>query len=362
MTVFTKLMPSPLPKELSMNRERVVIHSSGGYDKLQFETSPIPHVGDSEVLIETVACGVNLADCFVRMGLYDSAKKYVGWPITPGFEVSGIIKEVGSKVKLLAVGQRVVAITRFGGYTTHLAVDENQVFVINDKLDLCQAAGIPAVFLTAYYAMFELAHPRKGTSVLIHSAAGGVGSSLVQLAHIAGCKAVAVVGSSHKIDFLKQYSPTHIIDKSCENLWEKASEYAPDGYSAVFDANGFETLRQSYDHLAPGGKLIVYGFHSMLSKGRGTPNWIKLAWDYLRTPKFNPLQMTTDNKSVMAFNLSYLFDRIDLFREALQVILDWIDQGIIQPPCVKSIPFKDVAQAHQELESGMSVGKLVLKV
>lgn len=345
-----------------MEMEHVVVRSPGGYEKLQFEQKPIADIGECDVLIETAACGINLADCFVRMGLYSSAKKYVGWPITPGFEVSGIVKQVGSKVKGLEPGQHVIAITRFGGYTTHLVVPENQVFPINEKWDLCQAAGIPAVLLTAYYALFELANPRKGTTVLIHSAAGGVGSSLVQLAHVAGCKVVGVVGSSHKIDFLRQYSTEHIIDKSKEPLWTKVKEYAPEGYSAVFDANGFETLRQSYDHLAPGGKLVVYGFHSMLSKGRGTPQWLKMAWDYLRTPRFNPLQMTSDNKSVMAFNLSYLFDRIDLFREAMTTILGWIEQGLITAPAVKEIPFKNVAQAHRELESGMSVGKLVLRL
>lgn len=344
-----------------MEMEQIVVHSAGGYDKLQFEKKKIPEIKSDEVLIETAACGINLADCFVRMGLYSSAKKYVGWPITPGFEVSGIIKQVGKNVKELKVGQHVIAITRFGGYTTHLVVPENYVFAINDQWDLYQAAGIPGVFLTAYYAMFELARPRKGTTVLVHSAAGGVGSSLMQLARVAGCNAVGVVGSSHKVDFLKQYSPTHVIDKSKESLWKKATEYGPEGYSAVFDANGFDTLRQSYDHLAPGGKLVVYGFHSMLSKGRGTPQWIKLAWDYFRTPKFNPLQMTTDNKSVMAFNLSYLFDRIDLFREAMQTILGWMEQGLITPPSVKVFSFKDVAEAHRELESGLSVGKLVLR-
>lgn len=341
--------------------EQIVIHSPGGYDRLQYEQKPIPTVGENEVLIETVACGVNLADCYVRMGLYASAKKYVGWPITPGFEVSGVIKEIGSKVAGLAIGQRVVAITRFGGYTTHLVVPWKQVFPISDKLDFYQAAGMPAVFLTAYYALFELANPRKGSFVLIHSAAGGVGSSLVQMAHIAGCNPIAVVGSSHKIEFLKQYSPMHIIDKSKENLWEKAKVYSSEGYSAVFDANGFETLRQSYDHLGQGGRLIVYGFHSMLTKERGTPNWLKLAWDYLRTPRFNPLQMTTDNKSVMAFNLSYLFDQIDLFREAFTKILEWVDKGILQPPSIKVIPFRSADQAHRELESAMSVGKFVLK-
>lgn len=345
-----------------MTMRKVVIHSAGGYDKLCVEEQPIPDCGADQVLIETRACGVNFADCCVRMGVYRSAQVYVGWPITPGFEVSGVVTAVGENVWNISVGQAVVAVTRFGGYTSHLVVPENQVFPMPSKLSFIEAAGFPAVFLTAYYAMFELAHPRKGDKVLVHSAAGGVGGALVQLAHVADCHPVGVVGASHKVEFLKKYEPVDIIDKSKDPLWKRAEELSPEGYAVIFDANGVATLRDSYRHLASGGKLVVYGFHTMLSKGRGKPNWIKVIWDYLRTPRFNPMDMTTDNHSVLAFNLSYLFDQIDIFRKSMGQIIDWIDQGLITPPAVRDFPLEHVADAHRELESGQSTGKLVLTI
>lgn len=339
--------------------KKVVIEKAGSYDQLKIVEFPDPHPGKGEILIETHACGVNFADCCVRMGVYSSAREFVGWPITPGFEVTGIVKELGEGTSQFALGQRVVAITRFGGYATHLAVSEDLVLPLPDSLSFLEGAAIPAIFLTAYYALFELAHPHAHDRILVHSAAGGVGSALVQMGKVAGCSIVGVVGSSHKVESLRRFE-IDIIDKSRQNLWREAERLAPEGYDIVLDANGPETLRQSYEHLRSGGKLVVYGFHTFFSKGRGMPNWLKMAWDYFKTPRFNPLYMTSANRSVLAFNLSYLFDRRELLKAALEKILGWMAEKRISPPSLTVYPFERVADAHRALESGQTIGKLVL--
>lgn len=109
-----------------------------------------------------------------------------------------------------------------------------------------------------------------------------------------------MVGAAHKVAPARELGANEVIDRSSEELWPAARRHAPAGYDAVFDANGVDTLRQSYRHLAAPGKLVVYGFHSMLPRGGGRPNWLKLAYDYLRTPRFNPLDLTNDNRSVLA--------------------------------------------------------------
>src|SRR5258708_5236571 len=156
----------------------VVIHKPGGYERLLLEERPdvLPRAG--EVRIETEAIGVNYADCIVRMGLYASAKEYVGWPIVPGFEFAGRVERVGDGVTDLPPGAQVFGITRFGAYATHVVVPRDQVFAIPRGFDARQAAAFPAVYLTAYYAMCELAHPSAASSILVHSAAGGPGSAL----------------------------------------------------------------------------------------------------------------------------------------------------------------------------------------
>ncbi len=339
---------------------KVVIDKPGSYDQLKIKEFPNPKPGKGQILIETRACGVNFADCLVRMGVYQSAKEFVGWPITPGFEVTGIVSELGEGVTKFKPGQKVIAITLFGGYASHIVVSEDQVFLLPDFLSFAEGASLPAVYLTAYYALFELAYPRKNNVLLVHSAAGGVGSTLVQFGKLAGCRVIGVVGASHKVDYVKSLGADAVIDKSSQNLWREAERLAPEGFDIILDANGAETLREDYKHLSSGGKIVVYGFHTMFSKNRGTPNWFKLFWEYLKTPRFNPLYMTSDNHSILAFNLSYLMKKKEILNEDIGIMLKWIQEGKVIPPIIKTYPLEQVAEAHRDLESGQTIGKLIL--
>ncbi|WP_437720609.1 synaptic vesicle VAT-1 family membrane protein [Sorangium sp. So ce861] len=339
---------------------KIVVHEPGSHDKLRVEEHPDPSPGRGEVLVDVRAAGVNYADCVVRMGLYESAKKYVGWPITPGFEVAGTVAAVGDGVSDLAPGAPVIGVVRFGGYASRVVVPRHQVFPLPSRLTPEQAAGFPAVFMTAYYALFELVRLRPGMVLLVHSAAGGVGSALVQLGKIAGCRVVGVVGASHKVEPARRLGADAVIDKSGEPLWAAAERHAPEGYDVVLDANGVETLRQSYRHLAPAGKLVVYGFHTMLPRQGGRPNYPKLALDFVRMPRFNPLDLCNDNKSVLAFNLSYLFHKAEILREAMDRLAGWVEEGRIAAPPVATFPLERAADAHRAIESGKTVGKLVL--
>jgi len=339
---------------------RVTIRGAGSYERLELETLPALEPGPGEVVIDVVASGVNYADCVVRMGLYSSAKEFVGWPITPGFEVAGAVRALGEGVSDLSVGDSVLGVTLFFGYASQVKTPREKVFPLPRGLSPEQAAGVPAVFLTAYYGLIELAQPRAGQKVLVHSAAGGVGGSLVQLAKAKGCEVVGVVGASHKVEQVRAHGADHVIDKSSEDLWAVAERCAPEGYDIVCDANGVATLKQSYDHLRTPGKLVVYGFHTMMPKRGGKPNWLKLAWGWLRTPRFNPLDMTTSSKSVLAFNLSYMFEEQWLLDEAMHQLIAWLEEGTIQAPPVTTYPLDEVARAHRDLESGQTVGKLIL--
>ncbi len=339
---------------------KIVVHRPGGYARLCLEDHPDPRPGAGEVLVDVRAAGVNFADCITRMGLYASARRLVGYPVTPGFEIAGTVAATGVGVEGHRLGETVLALTLFGGYATRVAVRGEWAFPIPEGWTPAQAAGFPAAFLTAWYALFELAHPRAGTSVLVHSAAGGVGGALVQLARLAGCRVVGVVGATHKVEAARALGAEAVIDKSRQALWREAQRLAPRGYGVVLDANGATTLKASYHHLAPGGRLVVYGFHSMLSKGRGTPNPLRLLWGRLRTPRFDPLRLTGENRSVLAFNLSLLGDRTDLMRQAMAELLGWAAQGRIRPLATTTYPMHEVTRAHRDLESGRTTGKLVL--
>lgn len=344
--------------------EQILIRSPGGYEKLEIHQAPDPSVSAGHVVVRTRAIGVNYADVTVRWGLYESAKKYVGWPITPGFEFSGTVEKVGEGVQRFRVGDQVFGISFFGAYSSSIAVPDHQVYKLPKQLSFEQAAGFPAVFMTAYHALFQKFIVRPGMSILVHSAAGGVGSALLQLSRAYGLRAIGVVGSPHKVDVARRLGAVDVIDKSREDLWTRAEALAPEGYDVILDANGVATLGQSYRHLRATGVLVCYGFHTMLPRStgltKGRINWLKLAWNFIRTPRFNALDMTNMNRSVAAFNLSFLFSRKDLLEEGFGTLLKWLEEGKIEPPAVTTYPFHKVADAHRDLESGQTTGKLVL--
>jgi len=341
--------------------QKVVIHRAGGYERLKLETHPVPHPGDRQVLIRTQAVGVNYADICVRWGVYESARRFAGWPITPGFEYSGYVEEVGSGVGHLKAGDAVFGVTLFNGYSTHVCAPADLVWPKPEALDFEAAAGFLAVHLTAYHGLLQHVVIRPGMKILVHSAGGGVGSALVQLCRLHDLRVTGVVGASHKVEYVRQLGADAVIDKSRQALWDEARRLCPDGYDLVFDANGPETLAQSYAHLRPTGKLLVYGFHTLLPKQGGRIDYLKAALGLLRMPRFNPLAMTTENKGVVAFNLSFLLNRADLLHEAVTDLTAWIEAGKIAVPKVRSFSLAEVADAHRALESGQTMGKLVLR-
>jgi len=338
---------------------RIVIHRPGGYSALEYLESPDPRPGPGEVVIETQACGLNYADGIIRMGLYESAKKLHGYPITPGFEVAGRVSAVGDGVQAFAIGDEVIGLTLFNGYASHLKIGVDGVFVKPQPLSMAEAATLPTVFLTAWWMIHRQLHPRPSETWLVHSAAGGVGSAILQLGKLAGARTIGVVGGAHKVDHAREMGADEVIDKSSQTLWPEVERLAPDGFDAVFDANGVETLKASYDHLAPTGRLVVYGFHTMLPK-TGRMNWPKLAWNWLRTPRFNPLHMTRDNKSVLAANLSFLQSHAPSLREGMLWLLERFDRGDLQPLPIETWALEDAGKAQQRIESGQTIGKLAL--
>ncbi len=338
--------------------KRIVITRPGGYDRLTIQDSPDLHAAPGQVIVNVKAVGVSYGECIIRMGLYKSAKKH-GYPITPGFEFSGTVAEVGADVTGFTVGQHVFGVSLFNGYATQVSVPKEQLFPVPNGFSMQQAAAFPVSFLTAWYAAVEIGQAERGMTALVHSAAGGVGIALVQVLRTLGCTVIGVVGSTSKVETARRAGCHQVIDKSAEPLWTAAEKYSPYGFDLIFDSTGVNTLKDGYRHLKPTGRLISYGFGAMLPRG-GRVNFVKLAWNYLRSPRFNPIRMADDNKSVMAFNLSFLFDRKDILAQGMKVLLDWLQQGKIKPLPVTEYAFADVAKAHRDLESGTTIGKLVL--
>ena len=344
---------------MSSPRTRIMIRKPGGYGAFGFDDSPIFDPGEGEVQVSVRACGINFADISVRMGLYAAARGM--YPLCPGLEFAGVVRRTGRNVRKFAPGDRVFGATRFGGYATMINCPADYIWSMPETWDFNRGAAFAVAYLTACHAIHHVGRCRPGETVLVHSAAGGVGTALLQLLKINGNLSVGVVGASSKVPAAEKAGASRVIDKSREPLWRRAEAIAADGFDLILDANGLSTLRESYRHLKPGGRLLVYGFASMFSHaGRKRP--VKLAWDYFRTPRFNPFRMTGDNKTVSGFNLIYLFENAERFRSAMDDLLKWDAEGRLPPMPIRPFPFRDVADAHRHMASGRSVGKLVLVV
>jgi NADPH:quinone reductase-like Zn-dependent oxidoreductase len=340
--------------------QKIVIHRPGGFNRLKIESFPDPVASDDEVVVQVKAIGVNYADCVIRMGFYASAKEFVGWPITPGFDFSGIVQQVGNNVKDFKPGERVFGISRFNAYATHVVVPAYQIFHLPEFRSFEEGGAFATIYLTAYYALYMSVKLYPDSTLLIHSAAGGVGCALLQLSRLAGWRTIGVVGQSDKVKVADSMGADFVINKSKLDLWKEVEKISPEGLDAVLDGNGYITLRDGLKHLRANGKLIAYGFHSMFPREHGFPNLLKIAVHYFRTPRFNPLSMHDKNYSLVTFNLSFLFHRTDLLKLAMDDLYGWFIEGKISLPPIKTYPFTDSAQAHRDLQSGRTVGKLVL--
>lgn len=353
-------MCSRVEPRITLAVKAIQIRRAGGHDQLALVELPSPEPRAGEVQVAVEAVGVNFADIAVRMGLYQSAKDYVGWPIIPGFEFSGTVRALGAGVRGFSEGQAVFGVTRFGAYASEVVVPQAQLFARPGEWSAAEAAAFPTVYLTAWYALRELSKLRPGARVLVHSAAGGVGGAATQVAVACGARVTGTVGAAQKVDVARQAGAEHVIDKSQGGWHEQTKQLLPEGFDVVLDAHGAESLRHGYAQLAPAGRLIVYGFHGLLTRGKDRPSYLRLALGYLRTPRFNPFEMTQHNRGVLAFNLSYLFERGELLAEAMAELLGWARDGRIRPLPVRTYPLHEAAQAHAALESGNSSGKLVL--
>lgn len=334
--------------------KRVLVRRPGGHEALELveEADPVP--GPGQVRVRVRAAGINYADTIVREGWYEAAKgKY---PITPGFEFAGDVD--ASNTPEFKPGDRVFGFTRFGGYSSIQIAEPGRLRHLHEGWDYSDGAGVPAVHFTAYHALFQVAKCAKGETILVHSAAGGVGTALLQQAMILGLRTVAVVGSENKAAVAKTFGADYTVTRG-PDLWNEIDAAAPGGFDAIFDANGITTPRPGFQRLKLGGRLVIYGFAEMFPRG-GRPSKLSLAWNWLRVPRFSPLEMTATNRAVLGFNVVFLTDKAELAKDGFDAISGWMRDGKIRKSPVAAFPVERVADAHRALESGETVGKVVL--
>jgi len=193
---------------------------------------------------------------------------------------------------------------------------------------------------------------------------------MVQMAKLLGLSPiVGVVGRTTKVEAAKALGCDVVIDKQMLreeslSMWEAIRASGPqDGYSIIADPNGVSTLQDSFDHLCPTGRLVAFGFHSNLPMGRDSLNpmeWVRMVRKASKMPTFDPMELVTSNKSVMGFNLSFFVNEIGMLDIMYEQIEKWMTQGLLRCPRVTEMSMERIGEAHQLIQSGTTVGKLVM--
>ena len=338
--------------------ERMVYRmpKAGSIRNLKLVTEVLENPKGDEVCVKVKAIGLNFADIFAIQGLYSATP---AGSFIPGLEFSGEIVAVGEAVKEWKAGDKVMGATKFGGYVSYINIHHRYVLPLPKDWSYEEGAGFLVQGLTAWYALTALGNLQKGMTVLIHSAAGGVGIIANRICKKFDAYTIGTVGSAKKVDFLRSkeaYDDVIVRDRDFYVKLLSALRDRP--LHLVMECIGGKILKQGWKAMAPMGRMVVYGSASFTSHG-SKPDYPKLIWKYLKRPKIDPLRLPTQNKSLMGFNLIYLYEQTDLMHDMLNAL-----QALqLEPQHIGHVyPFEQIHKAINLFQGGETVGKVVVKL
>jgi NADPH:quinone reductase-like Zn-dependent oxidoreductase len=328
----------------------VVITRHGAPDVLEVQERPDPVVGPGQVRVEVRAAGLNFAEVMARQGLYPDAPKT---PCVVGYEVAGVVAEVGEGVTDRAVGDRVMAGCEFGGHAEQVVTRADDTIPLPDALSFEEGAAVPVNYSTAWAALLGYGSLRPGERVLIHAAAGGVGIAATQIAKHAGAE-VWGTASASKHDAIRGFGVDHPLDYRSAG-WERGLP----SFDLIMDAVGGESARRSYGMLRAGGRLVAFGASSVVTGEK--KNLLKAAPQALRMLRgFDLIKQMSDSKAVIGLNMLSLWKDRGTLEPWIAPLRELLDQGVIAPHVHAAVPFDRAADAHRIIEARQNVGKVVL--
>jgi NADPH:quinone reductase-like Zn-dependent oxidoreductase len=336
-----------------LKRLAYIIKKAGSLNNLKIEPQELENPAENEVTVEVKAIGLNFADVFCIQGLYKAAPKE---NLIPGLEFSGIIINKGKTVNEFNVGDKVIGITKFGAFATHINLNKNYLIRLEDNWSFEEGASFIVQVLTAYYAIKELGNVRNNQTVLIHSVAGGVGIYANRIAKKFNCTTIGTVGSENKIAHIKDEDVNHIILRDKHFLANLKNILGDKKLDVILESLTGKYFKDTFDLLSPQGRAIIYGA-SNFATHTSFPNYLQLAYRYLKRPKVDVLKIIEQNRSVMGFNLIWLYEKSDYLRR----ILDELIQLKLEKPLIgDTYSFEQLPLAIKKFQSGNTFGKVVV--
>lgn len=323
--------------------KQIIVNEFGGPEKLILHDVPMPSAADGQIVIKVEASGVNFSDGMQRRNKYVFP---VSLPYLPGFEVAGIVTEHGKGVENISVGDRVVAmLPAGGGYAQYAVTPSYLAAVIPPTISAQESLALQVQGLTAYLMLKDGAKLQAGQTVLIHAAAGGVGTLLVQIAKQMGAgKIIATASNVEKLAVAKSLGADELINYTESDWVQKVKDATTGGKGVdlILDSTGGEILRNSFNCLAPFGRLISFGNPT----GGST--------------SIEAFTLVNNNQILQGFGLASYFEKPDLMQEAYQYLFSQAATGKLKVHIGQTFPLKDAAEAHRQMENRKTTGKIVL--
>lgn len=314
----------------------------GGPEVLQYTESEQPKPKAHEVLIEVKAVGVNYADTARREGKYVVATEL---PYIPGSEAAGVVVETGAEVTRFKAGDRVVALIESAAYAEYAAIPEQVLTPVPEGVSFEEAVALPLQGLSAYHILKTMGRLEPGETVLIHAAAGGVGTIAVQLAKLFGAgKIIATASTEEKLFHAEKMGATHLVNYSEEGWVQRVKEITDGkGVDVALEMVGGSVFNETLKTLAPFGRLVIFGAASG------------------EQAVFAPGQLMKRNQSVIGFFLPQIMRNQELFQKSFQELLEYMNNGQLKLTIGGAYPLEQAADVHKLLQSRKTIGKLVLK-
>jgi NADPH:quinone reductase len=354
--------------------KRVVVEHFGGPEVVRVIDDEVPRPGPGEVRVRVLAAGVSYTDAMLRAGSYLGVPKP---PFTPGYELVGVVEELGPGCSRLRVGDRIGTLTVWGADAERVCVLEANAVEVPDDLDPAEAMSLVFTHMTAYQLLHRTARVDSGESLLVHGAAGRVGTAALELGAVAGLR---MYGTASKRDrgAVERLGATFIDYRNDDFLTRLRDLTDAEGVDVVLDGFGGTLSLRSFRALRAGGRLVVYGHSGTVAHGRRSwRGWIK--W-YATTAAVSLWSLVSPRRRVLVYRIQKLREghqwvpvparralpvgggprNPDWFREDFGALLELLRAGKIHPVVAERLPLSDARRAHELLESSADKGKLVL--
>lgn len=342
-----------------MRQKRILVTHYGGPEVITSIEEDIPAPSAGELRVKVLAAGVSLPDVLAREGVHPETPRV---PYTPGWDLVGTIDQLGRDVTGLQLGQTVAAMPIHGCYAQYVCVPQSKIVPVPAGLDAAEAVAVVLNYVTAYQMLHRSAKAQSGQRMLIHGAAGGVGSAMLQLAKLAGVEMYGTC-SEQAAPLVRDLGGIP-IDYKHSDFVKEIHGLTGGGVDAVFDGIGGDNLWRSRDALREGGRVVIYGFQSKMRAGRmashseGRHPFRESAelGGFIVRNWFKP-----GRKSMVPYSVQWMM-RLNpaWFRQDLLTLLDLLKQGKIKPIVAQRLPLEEARRAHEMLGEGGVLGKIVL--